>query len=203
MRVVIIILFIFFNANAHGQSLVEKLANVSTSKQAKKFISNNPLFQGRILQIDSNTDTSLLNQQLYGRNAGDIFTIGAETYKVIVEKSTMLSRASYIFLDGAHLSVSQIDTVRKFILKQYNKGVSFDSLVAKYNMDGNGNGDTDWFAEGVMAKEFSDAVKQHHLSDVFNVDVPASHWYFVVKKTYETKSSKRMIILQLNTVANK
>ena len=56
-------------------------------------------------------------------------------------------------------------------------------LAAKYTMDGNQNfGDTNWFADGVMAKEFSDAVKQHSLSDVFTVDVPENNWYFIVKK---------------------
>jgi len=200
MKVLITMLALLFTMNFYGQTLIQKLETVKTTKQANNFISKNTELQGSVLQIDSNVDTSELQKQFYLKKTGDIFSIGTNTYKVIAEKTAILSRVSYIFLDGTQLSSKQIDAVRKFILDEYKKGVLFDSLAAKYNMDGNQNfGDTNWFADGVMAEEFSDAVKQHNLSDVFTVDVPASKWYFIVKKTYESKQSKKMTMLQVKS----
>lgn len=189
-----------FTANLYGQNFTKKLEEIRTTRQAKNFIADNPQLHGIILQVDSDIDTSKLQQEFYLKNDGDIFTVGPETYKVFSKKTTTLSRASYIFLDGNELSFKQVDTVRKFILSEHKKGVPFDSLAMKYSMDGNKKlGDTGWFGEGVMAKEFSDALKLHSLSEIFTVDVPVSHWYFVVKKTYEIKASKKMAILQVTT----
>ena len=200
MKFAIIILSLLFTSIMYGQTLTEKLSGINTTKQAKSFIAKNQQYEGKLFQIDSKVDTSSFHQQFYSKNTGDIFTIETNTYKIITENSTDMSRVSYLILDGTKLAYKKIEPLRKFILNEYNKGVPFDSLVAKYSMDANKDfGDTDWFADGVMAKEFEDAVRQHKLLEVFTVDVPASHWYFVVKKTYETKKLKQMTILQLKS----
>ncbi|MEJ7588291.1 MAG: peptidylprolyl isomerase [Ferruginibacter sp.] len=198
MKFVITILVIFLADNLVGQALVQKLTSINTTRQAKRFIAGNTQLEGSILQIDTKLDSLKIPEQLYLQTTGDIVTIGTNIYKVLADKATILSRVNYIFLDGAQLSISQIDTVKKFILQQYKKGVPFDSLAAKFTMDGNKKfGDTGWYADGLMAKEFSDAVKAHTLSDVFLVDVTSSNWYFVIKKTFDEKQFRQMTILQL------
>lgn len=200
MKLTIIILSILFTTNLYGQTLVQQLADVKTTKQAKNFISKNSQYHGELIQISSRLDSSALQSQLLLKRTGDIFAIGANTYKVLSDKSTLMSRVNYLILDGAKLSSKKIETLRKFILDEYKKGVPFDSLVAKYSMDGNKDfGDTDWYEDGVMAKEFEDAVKQHQLAEVFTADVIGSKWYFVIKKTFDTRQIKEMALLQLKT----
>jgi hypothetical protein len=200
MRIALIIFSIFFTMNAYGQNLVQQLANINTAKQAKNFISKNPLFEGKLLEINSGKDTSAYFRQFFEKRSGDIFTIGTVTCKIISESATLMSRVNYLILDGTQLSFKKIEPLRKYILDEYNKGVPFDSLVAKYSMDGNKDfGDTDWFEDGVMAKEFELAVKQHRRSEVFTADVPASKWYFVIKKTFDTQQIRQMTVLQLKS----
>lgn len=184
--------------DSYGQNLVQQLANINTAKQAKNFISKNPPFEGKLLEINSGKDTSAFFRQFFEKRSGDIFTVGTVTYKIISESSTLMSRVNYLILDGTQLSFKKIEPLRKYILDEYNKGVPFDSLVAKYSMDGNKDfGDTDWFEDGVMAKEFELAVKQHRRSEVFTADVPASKWYFIIKKTFDTQQIKQMTVIQL------
>lgn len=198
MRIALIIFSIFFTMDSYGQNLVQQLANINTAKQAKNFISKNPPFEGKLLEINSGKDTSAFFRQFFEKRSGDIFTVGTVTYKIISESSTLMSRVNYLILDGTQLSFKKIEPLRKYILDEYNKGVPFDSLVAKYSMDGNKDfGDTDWFEDGVMAKEFELAVKQHHRSEVFTADVPASKWYFIIKKTFDTQQIKQMTVIQL------
>lgn len=198
MRIALIIFSIFFTMDSYGQNLVQQLANINTAKQAKNFISKNPPFEGKLLEINSGKDTSAFFRQFFEKRSGDIFSAGTVTYKIISESSTLMSRVNYLILDGTQLSFKKIEPLRKYILDEYNKGVPFDSLVAKYSMDGNKDfGDTDWFEDGVMAKEFELAVKQHHRSEVFTADVPASKWYFIIKKTFDTQQIKQMTVIQL------
>jgi hypothetical protein len=117
MRVTLIILFLCFASISYAKTLNQQLAGIRTTKQAKNFLVKDPQYQGRLFQIDANIDTSDFQQPFYSKNSGDIFTIGTETYKVISANTTTLSRARYIFLDGAQSSSRKIDTLRKFILK--------------------------------------------------------------------------------------
>ena len=112
----------------------------------------------------------------------------------------MLYRANYIFLDGATLSQTQIDSLRKIIVQKANSGAPWDQLSDLYTMDGNNtHGDTGWFfGEEMMPKEFQDAVKNHKMGDIFSVDVSERQWHYIVKKTYDDDDKKVMTVLRAN-----
>ncbi len=70
----------------------------------------------------------------------------------------------------------------------------------QYTMDGNTtHGDTGWFfGEEMMPKEFQDAVHNHKLGEIFQVDVADKQWHYIVKKTYDDDDKKEITVLKAN-----
>jgi parvulin-like peptidyl-prolyl isomerase len=70
------------------------------------------------------------------------------------------------------------------IIEKYNRGVSFSDLVEVYNMDSNKkDGDLGWFSEGIMVKDFENAVRNQEKGNIFTIDIPDYNWYYVTLKT--------------------
>ncbi len=109
------------------------------------------------MKLSAGKDSSLIDKRLLRQNKGDVFSVGYVTYKVLEAKDTTDFRASYIFLDGASLSASEIDSLKKVIVRESQRsGTPWEQLSDEYTMDGNTTrGDTDWFfGEYMFPKEF-------------------------------------------------
>jgi len=182
------------------ETVTEKFQKINTVQQAEQFIAANPQLKPAILKLSAGKDSSLIDKRLLRQKQGDIFSVGYVTYKVIQAKDTTDYRANYIFLDGASLSNSEIDSLKKLILQKHSQGVSFEQLSDQYTMDGNTtHGDTDWFfGEYMFPKEFQDAVANHKLGEVFFVDVSEKQWHYIVKKTHEDRVKKDIVVLRAN-----
>lgn len=182
------------------ETVTEKFQKVTTVQQAEQFVAANPSLKPAILKLSVGKDSSLIEKRLLRQNKGDIFSVGYVTYKVIEAKDTTDYRANYIFLDGASLSQSEIDSLKKIILQKNSQGVSFEQLSDEYTMDGNTTrGDTDWFfGEYMFPKEFQEAVATHKLGEVFFVDVSEKQWHYIVKKTHEDRVKKDIVVLRAN-----
>jgi parvulin-like peptidyl-prolyl isomerase len=142
----------------------------------------------------------VLTKRLLRQNKGDVFSVGYVTYKVIESSEKVNYRASYIFLDGATYSPTQVDSIKKIIQQKLAGGANWDQLSDQYTMDGNTtHGDTGWFfGEEMMPKEFQEAVKNHKTGDIFSVDVSEKQWHYLVKKTYDDDDKKEMTVLRAN-----
>jgi parvulin-like peptidyl-prolyl isomerase len=129
-----------------------------------------------------------------------VFSVGYVTYKVLEAKDTVDYRASYIFLDGSTLSVTETDSLKKIIVQKATAGASFEQLSDQYTMDGNTtHGDTGWFfGVEMMPKEFQDAVSKHKAGEIFFVDVSEKQWHYIVKKTYDDREKKDITVLRAN-----
>lgn len=182
------------------ETVTEKFQKINTVQQAEQFITANPELKPAILKLSAGKDSSLIDKRLLRQKQGDIFSVGYVTYKVIAAKDTTDYRANYIFLDGASLSNSEIDSLKKVILQKHSQGASFEQLSDQYTMDGNTtHGDTDWFfGEYMFPKEFQDAVASHKVGDVFFVDVSEKQWHYIVKKTHEDRMKKDIVVLRAN-----
>ena len=182
------------------ETVTEKFQKISTVQQAEQFVNANPTLKPAILKLSAGKDSSLIDKRLLRQKQGDIFSVGYVTYKVIEAKDTTDYRANYIFLDGASLSNSEIDSLKKIILQKHSQGTSFEQLSDQYTMDGNNtHGDTDWFfGEYMFPKEFQDAVAAHKLGEVFFVDVSEKQWHYIVKKTHEDRMKKDIVVLRAN-----
>jgi hypothetical protein len=179
-----------------GQAPVRTLNQVHTIEQARQFIRSYPELQGRIFEITSDKDTSDITLPLFDRKPGFTFDIGKDTYRLIDTTSYPEFRVSYIFLDGNQLSMQVIDSIRQEIIRQFNSGTYFFDLVKIYTMDGNPNGDLEWFRENMMMKEFETGVKQHHKNDIFTVDIPEKKWFYVVFKTFDDRQVRQLTFLK-------
>jgi hypothetical protein len=136
-----------------GQS-VNDADKINTISQAKRFIAKYPKAGYKLLTINSGIDTSEILLPLYNKPPGSIFHIDSDSYKILQLDSTLSFRVHYIYLDGSQLSSKRIDSLRKEVISRYKGGANFFDLVQQYNMDANISGDTNWFTEGMMVKEF-------------------------------------------------
>jgi len=194
------LLLLFSTSIFAQQTVTEQFQKIGTIQQAEEYITANPNLKPAILKVSSQKDTSVLTKRLLRQNKGDIFSVGYVTYKVLESSEKVNYRASYIFLDGATYSPTQIDSVKKIIMQKLASGASWDQLSDQYTMDGNTtHGDTGWFfGEEMMPKEFQEAVKNHKTGDIFSVDVSEKQWHYLVKKTYDDDDKKEMTVLRSN-----
>jgi hypothetical protein len=194
-------LILLLSAPAFAQQTVtEKFQKIATVAEAQQFIDANAALKPALLHLSYAKDSSLIDKRLLRQNKGEIFSVGYVTYKVLEATETVNYRANYIFLDGSTLTVTQIDSLRKLILKKASEGVPFETLSDQFTMDGNTtHGDTGWFfGEEMMPKEFQDAVKNHKFGEIFFVDVSEKQWHYIVKKTYEDSDKKEITVLRAN-----
>ena len=181
-----------------SQTKPNPLDEITTVKQAKKFIAKNPE-SAQLITLSSDKDTTDITPPLYDKNPGDTFRLDAYDYKILDKTNYPEFRVSYIFLDGSQLNAKTIDKLRAEIVNKYKSGTPFSDLANAYTMDATPNGDVGWFKENVMAKEFELAVKEHKINDLFMVDIPSSKWYFVVLKTFDDRITKRLTVLKIKT----
>jgi hypothetical protein len=201
MKFSLSVLLVLFSAAAIAQpTLVEKFQKIGTAQQAQQFVDANPDLKPALLRLTYGKDTSLIDKRLLRQKQGDVFSVGYVTYKVVEAKESVAYRASYIFLDGSSLSPSQIDSLKKLIVAKGNAGANWDQLSDQYTMDGNTTkGDTDWFfGELMFPKEVQDAVAAHQKGEIFFVDVAERNWHYIIKKTYEDKVQKDVVVLKAN-----
>lgn len=169
-RQILTISFFFFYIFSFGQSKESDLAKIKTVSQAETYIANNPKSECTIFSIESSSDTTEIDKPIYNKKVGFTFYIDKVLFKILELDSTLSFRANYIYLDGNKYSKNEIDSLLKEIISKYKSGTSFFDLVQQYNMDGNPNGDTKWFKENMMVKNFEQAVKNHKKGEIFTVD---------------------------------
>ena len=201
MKIGIAALLLLVASSVIGQETVyEKFQKINTMQQAQAYIDANPQLKPAILYLTAGKDTALIDKRLLRQKKGDVFSVGYVTYKVLEAKDTTDFRASYIFLDGSTLAKSEIDSLKKVIVGKLNEGVAFEKLSDQYTMDGNTTkGDTDWFfGEYNFPKEFQDAVERHKKGEIFYVDVSEKQWHYIVKKTYDDRVKKDILVLRSN-----
>ncbi len=194
-------LFLLFSTQMFGQLTVnEQFQKIATIQEAQQYIDANPQLKPALLYLSAGKDSTIIDKRLLRQNQGDIFSVGNVTYKIIQSKDTINYRASYIFLDGATYSGTEIDSLKKLIVQKANDGISFETLSDQYTMDGNNTrGDTGWFfGEYMVPKEFQDAVQKNSVGNIFFLDVPAKQWHYIIKKTHEDRVEKDVIVLRSN-----
>ena len=189
----------FVHSIINAQAKNARLAAINTVAQAEDFITLNPKLEGKLFEIESKTDTAEILLPLYGKRAGYTFRIDDLSYKIISIDSFLAFRVSYIYLSGEEYSKHEADSLRGEIILKYLNGTSFPELAIQYNMDGNITGDTKWFPEKMMVRDFEAAVKQHKKNDIFTVDTPAQNWYHVVLKTYDDTIIKKLKIIKIKS----
>ena len=201
MKNSLLAILLLFAAPVFAQLTVyEKFQKIQNMQQAQEYIKANPELKPALLNLSLGKDSSMLDKRLLRQNQGDVFSVGYVTYKVLEVKDTINFRASYVFLDGASYTKSQIDSLRKVIVDKANAGTPFEQLSDQYTMDGNEtHGDTGWFfGEYMMPKEFQDAVQKHKVGEIFFLDDSEKNWHYIIKKTHDDRVRKDIVVLRSN-----
>lgn len=110
--------------------------------------------------------------------------------KILSIEDEELCKVKYIYLDGTKYSKAEIDSIRSVIIKRYQEGEDFETLVKEYTMDGNPTGDLGWFYQGMMVEDFDKAVRDKSKGEIFTVDVEINNWFYVVLKNHDNKIEK-------------
>jgi hypothetical protein len=188
----IALLFAFDFCDA--QTTSADLAKITTLTQAESYLEKNP-DAGKIFYIDSGRDTSEIHRPLYKVKNGFSFSIDKVKYKILQIDSALSFRASYIYLGTDQYSKKQVDSLYEVIKSKYKNGTGFIELVQEYSMDGNVTGDTGWFTENMMVKEFETAIRNQKKGEVFLVETPGMNWHHIVLKTHDNTHVRKLTIL--------
>jgi parvulin-like peptidyl-prolyl isomerase len=201
-----LIFFSLISFSVTGQ-LIEKtkhdLTAIVTSEQANEYLTNHPSVTGELLELNSRTDTTAFDRKLILTTTGNLISSESEDkqkyffFKTIETTAVKSFRVQYIFLDGRKLTLAQIDSLRKIILKRLDLGESFDKMAKEYSMDGNSKrgGDLGWFEEGMMRLEFEEGIKSKNTGDVFIIDIPSEKWHYVVRNSHNPRIDKKVKVL--------
>ncbi|MGC4099974.1 peptidylprolyl isomerase [Ferruginibacter sp.] len=192
------ILFLFYSFT-FGQSKGNDISKIKTVSEAEAFISKNPQTGSKLFTIESSNDTTEILMPLYNKKIGFTFYIDNIAFKILSIDSTLSFRVNYIYLNGDKFSKLQLDSLRQEIISKFKTGTSFFDLVQQYNMDGNFTGDTKWFTENMMVKNFEQAVRNHKKNEIFTVDTPEQNWYHVVLKTFDDTYIKKVTLLKMKS----
>jgi parvulin-like peptidyl-prolyl isomerase len=201
MRYRFVAFFLIFASPLFAQLTVkEQFEKLNSVADAQKWVDANQALKPSIYKLNYGKDSAHVDQRLLKLNKGEIMQVGYTTYKVLEASGTVKYRASYVFLDGAELSNTQIDSMKNIIVKKANAGTPFEQLSDQYTMDGNTtHGDTGWFfGEEMVPRELQDAVKNHKVGDIFFVDVSEKNWHYIVKKTYDDQVKKEVTVIKAN-----
>lgn len=187
-----------------SDKIIKELTSITTIDQARQYLNEQTKLAGDLYSYNS-SDSSQMSKDILASEIGEILEYESTDQKIkyiikILEKEdAQLYRVQYIFLDNKIISINQIDSLRNVIFKRLSAGESFDNLAKEYSMDGNSTngGDMGWFEDGMLVKEFEDAVKNNAYGQVYKVDVENEKWYYVVKNSHKPKTDKKAIVLYI------
>ena len=177
-QIVVLAFLLAFSSLAFAQSAADlKLAeDFRKAADDSIFIQKHSAESFRIYMIDNQLDNSLTTdgatvfdldpQQLYGPIETDSAYIWV---KVIAVDSLYRMRAGNIFIDPKGSSAKKAKALAENILKQLQKGASYDAMCQKYKNDSNENFECDlgWFFQGRMVPEFENEILKHKKGDYF------------------------------------
>ena len=162
--------------------------------------------RGEVLHIPIQDSTDVNAKVLLPAQVGDKVTLRFNKdlrlgkkprYRIHAIQAERQIHFAYIYLDGSKLSLTRIDSLRDIIIAQLEQGVRFDTLAARYNMDGNKTGELGWVKEDNYIEEFTTAGRHRRKGEVFKVDEPSMRWYHVVKKLDDDRTVPIYILWKL------
>jgi parvulin-like peptidyl-prolyl isomerase len=193
--------------NTHAQvntgELRRLLGKVKNEEDAISFMRTHQDIPAELRTVDPRSDSTALTKAIFSHHEGEIVSFKlpessiTTLFKILKIEKIETNRVQYIFLDNEKTSMRKIDSLRALIMKRLKSGEPFEKLAEQYSMDSNAKrgGDLGWFDEGVMVKQFQNAVRKHRVGEFFKVDVNDEQWYYVVKKTHEPREVKKARVL--------
>lgn len=197
---------IFFSIHAVSQNSIKKeLDSVNSIKKAKLFLKKKSSRQNRLILFNEEKHKTTLAKELFKLNVGGSKTIKNDyqetIYKVVNKNQTPFYRVSYILLNSTKLDLPDLNLLRSTIIEKHKNGAPFSFLAKQHSMDKNAThgGDSGWIKKGKMHADFENEIinSKHAISDIFTIDIPSKHAYYVVLKTFEPKNISEINVLKI------
>lgn len=188
-----LILSTAFVFGQNQQQAMKLLKKINKPEQVDNFKNKKKYSDWQIRTVETMGIDSVIYPKAVNSQIGEIYSNTYDDgkisvlFKVLNRRNVEISKVQYIFFDGNKMSKDEIDSLRTIIMNKYRNGTDFIKLVKEYTMDGNPTGDLQWFYEGIMVKEFEEAVMPRKKGEIFTVDVDSNKWYYVVLKTNDNK----------------
>ncbi|PHS07991.1 MAG: hypothetical protein COA88_07725 [Kordia sp.] len=201
--IVLLFCFSFSFSQTDIKQLKTDLELVTDIKSAKQFIKDNPKLKAKVYTYNEEKHNNSLSKKLFSKNVGASFETEEQSantlYKIISITPTLHYRASYIFLDGKKLTISQINSLHTVIMSKLNSGKQFNHLAGKYSMDRNARkgGDLGWFTSNKASEEFINSLKENNANTIFNLDLPETKKHYIINKTHQQKNIRLLQVLKI------
>ena len=203
IHLLLIIPFLGFSQKKIERSLI----GIRTLQQAEKFVkSQKEDSNAEILYLNINDTNSALANELLALPKGKLKVDdvdGVKTvYKVISTKKERTYRLSMMEFDSKKTTLSEINSLRAFILKGIRNGDhKFHNLARVYSSHPSAptGGDLGWVKEGTFSKRFDLVLSKKKKNQVFSFDEHRERKHYVLMKTEDDKISESLIVLKVSS----
>lgn len=200
------LLFLFIPFLSFSQNNMEiYVDNITTIDEAKAFIKTHKTnFKGKIITFNKEKHKTRLASELFEKAKGGKKVIktekGKTIYKIIDKKQIIHYKVSIILFDNEKTSISEINSLRSFILKGIkNKEHKFENLARVYSAHPTAKtgGDLGWLKKGTFSNRFEKVVLDKHVGQVFSFDEHRQKKYYIIMKTQDSKQIEEITILKI------
>ncbi len=204
MKTITLILF-FFSTVCFSQKNIEKqLDSISTKADAKSYIKSIVKKNGKLITFNSEKHKTQLATELFKLAKGQKKVIKTEKgktyYKVIEKQKVPHFKVSIMEFDSAKTPLSEINSLRSFILKGIKNGEhKFENLARVYSSHPSAKtgGDLGWVKSGTFSKRFEKAIKDNRVGELFTFDEYRSKKHYIIYKTKENKNIEEITVLKI------
>jgi parvulin-like peptidyl-prolyl isomerase len=185
-------------------SIEQELDAINSIDDAQNYIRNNKAFTSELITFNSEKQKTEPINTLFELSIGEKTAFKTEKgityYKVISKDKIPHYRVSIIELSSKETSLSEINSLRSFILKGIRNGEhKFPNLARVYSSHPSGKtgGDLGWLKEGTRTKRFEKSVKDNRLGKVYTFDDYRDNLHYVIMKTSDNQDIEVITVLKV------
>jgi parvulin-like peptidyl-prolyl isomerase len=198
-------LFLLIPILSFSQLKIDKqLDSISTFEDAKSYIKNNKSSKGKLITFNTEKHKTKLAKELFELSVGSKTSYEKENgktfYKLISKDNKVHYKVSIIEFDSNKTPLSEINSLRAFILKGIKSGKhKFENLARVYSAHPSGKtgGDLGWQKAGSMSTRFEKTLKSKKPDRVFIFDEHRQKKHYVMLKTDDDKLIEEITVLKI------
>ncbi len=187
------------------KDLEKSIDSISTKEDAKAYLkSNKTEVKGKLVTFNKEKHKTKLASELFEKSIGGKKVLKTEKgtiiYKIIEKKQTQHYRASIILFKSNEKPISEINSLRSFILKGIRSGEhKFENLARVYSAHPTGKrgGDLGWIKKGTFSKRFEKAIADKKENQVFSFDEHREKKHYVILKTSGNTAIEEITVLKI------
>lgn len=199
------LLFVLISTVCFSQKKSEfTLDSILTKEDAKSYLKNNKTAKGKVVSFNTLKHKTKLASELFNLSVGSQKSYKSENgktvYKVLEKSEVPHYKASIIEFDINETPLSEINSLRAFILKGINSGQhKFENLARVYSKHPSGRtgGDLGWVKEGTFPPKFEKAINSGKIGKPFIYDEYRKRKHYILLKTEPKTTIEEITVLKI------